>query len=159
MMRRLVLSLALAYGILAVSAASERLFVLGYTNLYELAYHSADLSVCVKRTWNYEKACQDSWGHDLVADGRGGYYFSNHTAVWRFDPDRGAFVRELEVKNIKSFSRDEPLGDLLSVPRTHYWTDRMLLRGPNGQAHTVGLVPGARFYKARWMPKEKGMRK
>lgn len=133
-------------------ADRNSLFVLGYTNLLELAYRPEPMSVTVKRRWNYVAACGDAWGHDLVADGRGGYYLTNHTAVWRFDPDTGVFARELDRPNVKSFSRDAVLGDLLTIPREHWWTDRLVVRTSDGRERTIGPFAGAKFYKARWMP-------
>jgi len=127
------------------------LFVLGYTNLFELAYRSQDMSVKVLRTWDFSKACGDAYGHDLVPDGRRGYYLTNHTGVWHFDPETGAFASALACANVKSLSRDEEKGDLLSVPREKWWTDRLVVRTADGRERTVGPFPGARFYKARWV--------
>ncbi len=128
------------------------LFVLGYTNLLEVAYDSSAVAVKVLRRWDYSKICGDAWGHDLVPDGRRGYYFTNHTGVWHFDPDAGAFAPALARSNVKSFSRDETKGDLLSVPRERWWTDRLLVAvAPGAPDRTVGPFPGARFYKARWI--------
>jgi len=127
------------------------LFVLGYTNLFELAYRSQDMSVKVLRTWNFSKVCSDAYGHDLVSDGRRGYYLTNHTGVWHFNPDTGVFASVLPCANVKSFSRDEAKGDLLSVPREAWWTDRLTVRTADGRMRTVGPFAGARFYKARWV--------
>ena len=129
----------------------EKLYVLGYTNLLELAYLPETMGVKVLRTWDYSSACGDPYGHDLVPDGRGGYYFTNHTGVWGFNPDDAAFVRVLDIKNVKSFSRDAVKGDLLAIPRESWWTDRLLVRTSDGALRTIGPFPGARFYKARWM--------
>ena len=135
-------------------ASRRSLFVLGYTNLYELAYLPRETAVKVRKTWDYSVACGDAYGHDLVPDGRGGYHFTNHTGVWRFDPADGTFSRVLDVANVKSFSRDAAKGDLLSVPREKWWTDRLLVRDGAGNVRTVGPFSGARFYKARWMTAE-----
>ena len=129
----------------------EKLYVLGYTNLLELAYLPETMGVKVLRTWDYSSACGDPYGHDLVPDGRGGYYFTNHTGVWGFNPEDGAFVRILDIKNVKSFSRDAVKGDLLAIPRESWWTDRLLVRTSDGVLRTIGPFPGVRFYKARWM--------
>ena len=129
----------------------EKLYVLGYTNLLELAYLPETMGVKVLRKWDYSSACGDPYGHDLVPDGRGGYYFTNHTGVWDFNPEDGAFVRVLDIKNVKSFSRDAAKGDLLAIPRESWWTDRLLVRTSDGALRTIGPFPGARFYKARWM--------
>ncbi|MCQ2388208.1 MAG: DUF6528 family protein [Kiritimatiellae bacterium] len=127
------------------------LFVLGYTNLYELAYRPQDVSVKVLRQWDFSEVCGDPWGHDLVPDGRRGYYLTNHSGVWHFDPDSETFAPALGRRNVKSFSRDETKGDLLSVPRERWWTDRLIVRETNGGDRVVGPFPGARFYKARWV--------
>jgi len=81
---------------------------LGYTNLYELAYSSADMSVSVKRSWDYSAKLCDQYGHDLVADGSGGYFLTNHTAVWHLDPDappRETFLSALLVVRESTASR------------------------------------------------------
>ena len=140
-------------------AARQSLFVLGYTNLYELAYLPEEIAVSVRKVWDYSVVCGDAYGHDLVPDGRGGYHFTNHTAVWRIDPTDGSFSKVLDVANVKSFSRDAKKGDLLSTPRERWWTDRLSVRDGEGRTRTVGPFAGARFYKARWMfqdcPREK----
>ena len=129
------------------------LFALGYTNLYELAYSSETMSVTVKKRWDYVAACRDAWGHDLLADGQGGYYFTNHSGVWRFDPATEKFTLGRDVRNVKAFSPSKS-GDLLTVPNESWWTDTLLVL-PSGssdlrQARTI-VLPGARFYKARWL--------
>ena len=43
-------------------------------------------------------------GHDLLPDGKGGYYFTNHAAVWHFDPETETFTSVRDVRNVKSFS-------------------------------------------------------
>ena len=134
-------------------ARRNSLFALGYTNLYELAYSSETMSVSVKKCWNYVAACRDAWGHDLVPDGQGGYYFTNHSGVWHFDPETEKFTLAREVWNVKAFSPSES-GDLLTVPREQWWTDTLLVL-PSGSSdlHKARkiVLPGAKFYKARWL--------
>ena len=129
------------------------LFALGYTNLYELAYLPETMSVKVLRRWDYTSACVDAWGHDLLPDGRGGYYFTNHAAVWHFDPEAETFAKAHTVRNVKSFS-PSPGGDLMVIPRESWWTDTLLVH-PHGPSDASAVreirIPGARFYKARWM--------
>lgn len=127
------------------------LFVLGYTNAYEFAYSPATLSVRELRRWNYVQACGDAYGHDFVPDGRGGYWFSTHSGVWRLDPDTGRIAPVRGERDVKSFSRDAHKGDLLVTPRRSWWTDRLTLCAPDGTVRTLGPVPSARFYKARWL--------
>ena len=126
------------------------LFVLGYTNLYEFAYAPETMSVRELRRWNYVAACGDEFGHDLVPDGRGGYYMTNQSGVWRFDPGAGTFASVRARRNVKSFSRDATKGDLLQVPTKKWWSDRLIVIDPDGNERTIGPFPGARFYKARW---------
>ena len=132
-------------------AVRKSLFAIGYTNLLELAYRPERMAVEVLHSWDYSGLCGDAFGHDLVPDGRGGYFFSNHTGVWDFSPETGKFAPVLLMANVKSFSRDAEKGDLLAVPRERWWTDRMLVRGRDAALRTVGPFAGARFYKARWM--------
>lgn len=127
------------------------LYVIGYTNLYELAYSPETMSVKVLRKWDYSAAAGDEYGHDLVREPSGGYYFTNHTGVWHFDPDTGSIETVLAKANVKSYSRDRAKGTLLSVPRERWWTDRLICRGRDGTERVIGPFPGARFYKARWM--------
>lgn len=130
----------------------QALFVLGYTNLLKVAYLPETMSVKVLKTWNFAAACGDAWGHDLLPDGRGGYFFANGSAVWRFDPDRGTFECVRQIRNVKSFSRDALQGDLVTFPRQGWWTDRLVVIGTNGIVRTLGPFPKARIYKARWLP-------
>lgn len=132
-------------------AARKSLFALGYTNILELAYHPEAMTLELLHRWDYADSCGDAFGHDLVPDGCGGYFFSNHTGVWDFSPETGKFVSVLPMANVKSFSRDAEKGDLLAIPRERWWTDRMLVRGCDAALRTIGPFAGARFYKARWM--------
>ena len=134
-------------------AKRNSLFALGYTNLYELAYSSETMSVTVKRCWDYVAACRDAWGHDLLSDGQGGYYFTNHSGVWHFDPATEKFALARAVWNVKAFSPSES-GDLLTIPNESWWTDTLLVL-PSGSSDLEKarkiVLPGARFYKARWL--------
>lgn len=129
----------------------KTLFVLGYTNLLEVAYRPQEMSVEVLKKWDFVSDCGDAYGHDLVSDGGRGYYLTNHTGVWHFDPDTGKFSSEVSRMNVKSFSRSKAKGDLLSIPRERWWTDRLIVRAADGSEREVGPFPGARFYKARWI--------
>ncbi len=128
------------------------LFALGYYTLYELDYDSATMSVRVRRKWDYEKMCGDVYGHDLVPDGKGGYFFTNHTAVWHIDPDTGKIVKARDLKNVKAFAPSAE-GDLVTIPKERWWTDTLLMFPPGSsdlsRARKITL-PGARFYKARY---------
>ena len=130
------------------------LFALGYTNLYELAYAPETMSVKVLHRWDYTNPCVDAWGHDLLPDGKGGYYFTNHAAVWHFDPGTGVFAKARSVENVKSISLS-PDGDMMAIPRERWWTDTLLVfpSGSSDASAARGItLPGAKFYKARWMP-------
>lgn len=129
------------------------LFALGYTNLYELAYMPETMSVKVLRRWDYTGSCADAWGHDLVPDGRGGYLFTNHAAVWRFDPEAETFTKVRAVENVKSISLSSE-GDLMSIPTKKWWTDTLLVFPSGSSDRSVAReirLPGAKFYKARWL--------
>ena len=88
-----------------------------------------------------------------MPDGQGGYYFTNHSGVWHFDPETEKFTLAREVWNVKAFSPSES-GDLLTVPREQWWTDTLLVL-PSGSSdlHKARkiVLPGAKFYKARWL--------
>lgn len=139
-------------------AKRNSLFVLGYTNLYELAYSSETMTVKPKRVWNYTKSARDSRGHDFVPDGRGGYFMTNHTGVWRFDPAKGSFTLVAAKANVKSFSRDSSKGDLVQVPTERWWSERLLVTDRDGKDRVIGPFKGAKFYKARWIEEDKGVR-
>jgi len=134
------------------------LFVLGYTNLLEYAYLSDACSVRELRRWKYDALIGDAWGHDLTADARGGYFLTNHSGVWRFDPGKGTFAAVRTDRNVKSFSRDSAKGDLLQIPNEQWWSDRLTVIAPDGARRTVGPFPGARFYKARWFTADARLR-
>lgn len=136
-------------------AVRNSLFVLGYQYLYEFAYRTETMSVRELHRWDYVAACGDEFGHDLVPDGKGGYYVTNHAGVWRFDPGDGTFVAVRGQKNVKSFSRDAAKGDLMQIPTEKWWSDSLVVRNPGGFERTVGPFPAARFYKARWMKESK----
>jgi len=132
------------------NAARGTLFVLGYTYLYEFAYRPESMSVAELHRWSYVEACGDEFGHDLVPDGKGGYYLTNHTGVWRFDPGDGTFVAVRGQRNAKSFSRNPTNGDLMQIPTESWWSDRLVIANPDGTERILGPFPNARFYKARW---------
>lgn len=129
----------------------DSLFVLGYTNLFELAYRKETMSVDVKRKWDFSKAAADARGHDLVADGRGGYYMTNRTGVWSFNPDEGVFKPVMMRAHVKSYSPDGTKGVLVQVPTEKWWSDRLIVIEPDGGERIVGPYRGAKFYKARWI--------
>jgi len=129
----------------------QSLFVLGYTNLFELAYSPADCSVAVKRKLDYRPVTGDPWGHDLVPDDDGGCHFTTGRGIWRYDYETAAVSRLMQIRNAKSFSRSPSEGDLLSLPREGWWTDRLTVISTNGEKRVIGPFPGSRFYKARWL--------
>jgi len=134
-------------------AKRNALFALGYHRLYELDYDSLTMSVRERRSWDYTKSCGDAWGHDLLPDGKGGYFFTNHTAVWRIDPDTGKIEKARDLANVKAFSPTKD-GDLVTIPNESWWTDTLLVL-PAGssdlrKARRITL-PGAKFYKARYL--------
>lgn len=138
-----------AHGVV-VDKQRGTVFAIGYTNLVEFAYDSATLSAKVKRTWDYSATAGDPWGHDLLSDGRGGYFFTNHSGVWRFDPDSGNISSVHRLANVKSYAPSADKGDLFAIPMEKWWTDRLLVVAPDGGRRYVGPFPGTRFYKARW---------
>lgn len=129
----------------------DSLFVLGYTNLFELAYKKETMSVEVKRRWDFSKAAVDARGHDLVADGRGGYYMTNRTGVWSFNPDEGVFKPIMMRAHVKSYSPDCAKGILVQMPTEKWWSDRLIVIEPDGGERIIGPFKGAKFYKARWI--------
>lgn len=127
------------------------LFVLGYTNLYAYAYSPADRTVRERKRWRFDAELGDPWGHDLTPDGRGGYFLTNVSGVWRFDPETEKFEPVRAERNVKSFSRDAEKGDLMQIPTERWWSDRLVVVGTDGARRMVGPFTGARFYKARWL--------
>lgn len=129
----------------------DSLFVLGYTNLFELAYKKDSMSAVVKRRWDFSQVAVDAHGHDLVADGRGGYYMTNRTGVWSFNPDEGVFRPVMMRAHVKSYSPDAEKGVLVQIPTEKWWSDRLIVITPGGGERIVGPYRGAKFYKARWI--------
>lgn len=132
-------------------AKRDSLFVLGYTNLFEMAYRKDSMSAVVKRRWEFSQAAVDAHGHDLVADGRGGYYMTNRTGVWGFNPDEGVFKPVMMRAHVKSYSPDGEKGILLQIPTEKWWSDRLIVITPDGGERIIGPFKGAKFYKARWI--------
>lgn len=129
----------------------DSLFVLGYTNLFEMSYRKDSMSAVVKRKWDFSQVAVDAHGHDLVADGRGGYYMTNRTGVWSFNPDEGVFKPVMMRAHVKSYSPDGEKGILVQVPTEKWWSDRLIIITPGGGERIVGPYRGAKFYKARWI--------
>lgn len=134
----------------------QSLFVLGYTNLYEFAYEAITTNVKELHRWRYVEAMKDGRGHDLVPDPYGGYFLTNHSGVWHFDPRTEKFSPVRTVRHAKSFSRDSVKGDVMQVAREKWWSDRIVVVDPDGTEREIGPFPGAKFYKARWMQADGG---
>lgn len=146
---RRLFPLAGAHGVVC-DRARGTVFALGYTNLVEFAYDSESRTAKILRTLDYTSAAGDAWGHDLSPDGARGYYFSNHSGVWHFDPDTGRIDPAVARQNVKSFSRDAEKGDLFAIPTKSWWTDRLIAVSSDGVERVIGPFEGARIYKARW---------
>lgn len=127
------------------------LFALGFTNLFELTYLKETMSVKIKNKWDFSQVAIDPRGHDLVADGKGGYYMTNRTGVWNFNPEAGAFKPIMMRSHVKSYSPDAVKGILLQVPTEKWWSDRLIIIESNGVERIVGPFKDAKFYKARWI--------
>ena len=113
----------------------------------------AGLDVMTGRCAFYGNAGGNPHSVELLPDGKGGYYFTNHAAVWHFDPATESFTKARGVSNVKSFSPSRD-GDLMAIPRESWWTDTLLVY-PHGSSDASAAreitLPGAKFYKARWM--------
>ncbi len=134
----------------------KSLFALGLDTLFELDYDSAAMSVSVRRQWDFKKMHGEIYGHDLVPDGKGGYFFTTHHFVWRVDPKTEKIEKARDLANVKGFS-PSATGDLVTLPQEQWWTDTLFVL-PSGSSDTNLArritVPGAKFYKARHCPKE-----
>ena len=127
------------------------LWGLAYTNLYRFAYDPKTLTLKPLAVYDYTAAgCGDAFGHDLVPDGRGGYFITNHDGVWRFDPDAERFAAVSPRRNVKSYSPLAGVGALYQLPREKWWSDRIVLEAEGGGTRELGPFHGSRFYKARW---------
>lgn len=92
-------------------------------------------------------------GHDLVWDAAGKrLLLSDMDDLWSFDPETGGFalLRKGPVAHVKSLSPPLRKGDPLLVMQAseQWWSDRV--RSLDGAWSR--RMPGARFYKARWVP-------
>lgn len=99
-----------------------------------------------------------AWGHDLVEDARCGrcdvagsglLAFTAHNGYGWFDRDKESFVNcSTNIVRVKSQSFDDH-DSLSTVPKERWWTDEIHLKGRHSSS--VYTVPGARFYKARFL--------
>ena len=124
------------------------LWAIGESNIVRYAWRPERRELVEKARFDF-RAAAGCGGHDLQPDGRGGYLFTTPRRMMRFDPETGRFEPVLDRKNVKSVSRDKDRGDLLTVVREVWWTDRLIVR-KDGTEYEVGPYAGARFYKARW---------
>lgn len=131
-------------------AKRDCLWALCKTMLYQFAYDRATSELKELRSWDFHKDRGIFDGHDLSIDGKGGFFFTTKECITHFDPETGVFEKARDHGNVKAFTHSATLGDLYAIPNDRWYTDRLLVeRG--GKSWTVGPVPGARFYKARWM--------
>lgn len=133
-------------------AARNCLWGLAYTNLHQFAYDSSTMTLRELAVYDYTAyGCGDAAGHDLVPDGKGGYFFTNHKAVWHFDPDTKRFTLASSRRNAKSYSPSAAHGAIYLIPRQSWWSDRIIIDEGECGAREIGPFPGAKFYKARWV--------
>lgn len=98
------------------------------------------------------------WGHDLIEDtrcrkcgivGAGLLAFTAHGGCGWFDPEKETYVNcSTNGPGIKSLSFDDH-DRMKTVPKERWWTDEITVEdscSPDGY-----IVPGARFYKARFL--------
>lgn len=132
-------------------ATRNCLWAFGYFKLHKLAYDGATMSVTPLASYDYSKVCLNAGGHDLVPDGRGGFFLTNSRVVFHFDPDTETFAIARNIAYVKSFSPSATRGDLYAIPNESWWTDRLTVRDASGNARTIGPFENPRFYKARWL--------
>lgn len=88
------------------------------------------------------------YGHDLwPVLGEDRLYITDHDKVSVFDPETGSITLFRQQPDVKSISRAADGRIIVTLPREEWWTDRVTLLD---SGESVGLLPGARFYKARW---------
>ena len=128
------------------------LWALAYTNIVKCAYDSAAAKLTEVKRYDYVKAFNDpdATGHDFQRDGKGAFAFTTHATVRRFDPDTESFSIVAKEKDAKGFSPSARRGDLYTVADDLFWTNTARIR-KDGAERKVGPVPGARFYKLRWL--------
>ena len=125
------------------------LWALGGTNLVQFAWNESQFDLRPVRSYDYRSIGSRS-GHDLVPDGKDGYFLSTWKHLMHFSPDDGRFTVVLNQDEIKAYSPSATWGDAFTIVREVWWTDRILVR-KGGEERVIGPYPGAKFYKARWM--------
>ena len=125
------------------------LWALGGTNIVQFAWDESQFELRPVRSFDY-RPVGGRGGHDLVPDGRGGYYLSTAKKLLHFDPDSGRFGVVADQAELKAYSPDAEWGDAYTIVREVWWTDRIIVR-KGGEERIIGPYPGAKFYKARWM--------
>ncbi len=136
-------------------AKRKSLFALGMDILFELDYNAADMSVTVRRQWNFKEMGGERYGHDLTPDGKGGYFFTTEKTVWHINPDTGKLKKAHTLDHAKGYSPTAK-DALVTLPKVKWWTDTLMVF-PVGSSDTNTAykitLPGAKFYKARHVPK------
>jgi len=130
-------------------ARRDCLWALGYTNLVKLAYNAEAGEVRELARYDYTGVTRHSHGHDLCSDGADGLFMTCNAAVAHFDPDTGLFSVTNRYRDAKSFSPSPVRGELMSLARTRYYTDRAVVE-KDGVRREIGPFPGTRYYKFRW---------
>ena len=125
------------------------LWALGGTNLVQYAWDEAQFELRPLKSYDYRPFGSRA-GHDLVPDGKGGYFLTTWKHLMHFTPDDGRFSVVLNQSNIKAYSPSATWGDAFTIVRTKWWTDRIIVK-KGDEERVIGPYPGAKFYKARWM--------
>ena len=125
------------------------LWALGGTNIVQFTWDEPRFELRPMRSFDF-RPVGGRGGHDLVPDGRGGYYLSTAKKLLHFNPDSGRFGVVADQAELKAYSPDAEWGDAFTIVREVWWTDRIIVR-KGGEERIIGPYPGAKFYKARWM--------
>lgn len=133
----------------------QRLWALGMDELAAYTYNFDKSDPKLTSAERYPLGARgDSGGHDLCpVPGTLRLFLTAHQKILTFDTGSRAFVQEIDLRNVKSISMDKPGGRILiSFPQTGWWTDTLQFLNADGTLRPAGTLPGARIYKARWVP-------
>lgn len=143
-------------------AKRQRLWSSGRFGIVEWKYHPDGRAPSLEQVAIHpladprsQNAYQRVNGHDLYpAAGSDQLFFTTAENTYLFDPETRTYSLFQALRSIKSIgiSKAPPEGMLLMMKPTEKWWSSSPLFPGNDSLSRQCTLPGARIYKARWMP-------